>query len=171
MLHAAMVGALAMLLTNCLTLNLARRSLDGHVLLTIACSFALGNALDKTGAATWLGHGMLSFTAGDYLLMLIATYVLVNVMTEMITNNAAALLTLPIVLAVTQNAGMPAEPFVLTLMMAASASFATPLGYQTNLMIFGPGGFRFIDFAKAGLPLNLICGIATVMTVSLLYPL
>jgi len=66
---------------------------------------------------------------------------------------------------------MPAEPFVLTLMMAASASFATPLGYQTNLMIFGPGGFRFIDFAKAGLPLNLICGIATVMTVSLLYPL
>jgi len=90
MLHAAMVGALAMLLTNCLTLNLARRSLDGHVLLTIACSFALGNALDKTGAATWLGHGMLSFTAGDYLLMLIATYVLVNVMTEMITNNAAA---------------------------------------------------------------------------------
>lgn len=171
MLHAAMVGALAMLITNCLTLNLARRSLDGHVLLTIACSFALGNALDKTGAAAWVGHGMLSFTAGDYLLMLIATYALVNVMTEMITNNAAALLTLPIVLAVTQNTGMPAEPFVLTLMMAASASFATPLGYQTNLMIFGPGGFRFIDFAKAGLPLNIICGIATVTTVSLLYPL
>ena len=73
MLNAAMVGALAMLLTNCLSLNLARRSLDGHVLLTIACSFALGNALDKTGAAAWLAHGVLSLTAGDYLLMLIAT--------------------------------------------------------------------------------------------------
>lgn len=170
MLHAAMVGALAMLASNCLTLNLARRSLDGHVLLTIACSFALGNAMDKTGAAAWLAHGVLSLTAADYLLMLVATYALVNVMTELITNNAAALLTLPIVLAITQNAGMPAEPFVLTLMMAASASFTTPLGYQTNLMIFGPGGFRFTDFMRAGLPLNLLCGVMTVLSVSLLYP-
>ena len=171
MLHAAMVGALAMLLTNCLTLNLARRSLDTHVLLTIACSFALGNALDKTGAADWVGYGVLSLTEGHYLLMLVTTYALVNAMTEMITNNAAALLTLPIILAITESAGMPSEPFVLTLMMAASASFATPLGYQTNLMIFGPGGFRFTDFVRAGLPLNIICGLATVTTVTLLYPL
>ncbi len=170
MLHAAMVGALAMLATRCLNLNLARRSLDGHVLLTIACSFALGNAMDKTGAAAWLAHGVLSLTAGDYLLMLVATYALVNVMTEMITNNAAALLTLPIVLAITQSTGMPAEPFVLTLMMAASASFTTPLGYQTNLMVFGPGGYRFTDFMRAGLPLNVLCGVMTVLTVITLYP-
>ncbi len=65
---------------------------------------------------------------------------------------------------------MPAEPFVLTLMMAASASFTTPLGYQTNLMIFGPGGFRFTDFMRAGLPLNVLCGVMTVLTVITLYP-
>lgn len=170
MLNAAMVGAIAMLISGCLTLNLARRSLDGHVLLTIACSFALGNALGSTGAAAWLATGILSLTQGDYLLMLIGTYVLVSLMTEMITNNAAALLTLPVVLAITHAAGMPPEPFVLTLMMAASASFSTPLGYQTNLMIYGPGGFHFTDFIKAGVPLNIICGITTVTMAMLLFP-
>ncbi len=171
MLNAAMAGALMMLVTNCLSLNLARRSLDGHVLLTIACSFALGNALETTGAAAYVGHYVLSMTAGDYLLMLIATYALVNLMTEMITNNAAALLTLPVVLAITQGAGVPPEPFVLTVMMASSASFSTPLGYQTNLMIYGPGGFKFTDFIRAGLPMNVICGVATVTVVYLLYPM
>ena len=171
MLHASMLGALGMLATKCLTLNLARRSLDGHVLLTIACSFALGNALETTGAAQYLATHLLALTAGDYLLMLIGTYLLVTVMTEMITNNAAALLTLPVVLAVTSGAGMPPEPFVLTLMMASSASFATPLGYQTNLMIYGPGGFRFTDFMRVGIPMNVFCGISTVIVVSQLYPI
>jgi len=170
MLNAAMLGAIMMMITNCLTLNLARRSLDGHVLLTIACSFALGSALEKTGAAAYMATWVLSLTGGEYLLMLIGTYVLVSLMTEMITNNAAALLTLPVVLAMTQAAGLPPEPFVLTLMMAASASFCTPLGYQTNLMIYGPGGFKFTDFVRAGLPLNVICGITTVLVVSQLYP-
>ncbi|MDX1588123.1 MAG: SLC13 family permease [Oleiphilaceae bacterium] len=170
MLNAAMLGAIMMLASGCLTLNLARRSLDGHVLLTIACSFALGNALGTTGAAAWLANGILSLTQGNYLLMLIGTYLLVSLMTEMLTNNAAALLTLPVVLAITQAAGLPPEPFVLTLMMAASASFSTPLGYQTNLMIYGPGGFQFMDFVKAGVPLNIICGLTTVTMAMLLYP-
>ena len=81
------------------------------------------------------------------------------------------LITLPIVLATTTAAGLPPEPFVLTLMMAASASFATPIGYQTNLMIYGPGGFQFNDFLKAGIPLNIICGILTVAVVTFWYPM
>ena len=134
-------------------------------------SFALGAALEKTGAAAWLAAGIMSQTAGDALLMLIGTYVLVTSLTETISNNAAALITLPIVLATTTAAGLPPEPFVLTLMMAASASFATPIGYQTNLMIYGPGGFQFNDFLKAGIPLNIICGILTVAAVTFWYPM
>ncbi|MFA9203463.1 MAG: SLC13 family permease [Flavobacteriales bacterium] len=171
MLNASMLGALAMLATRCISPNLARRSIDGHVLLTIAASFALGAALEKTGAAAWLAAGIMSLTAGDALLMLIGTYVLVTSLTETISNNAAALITLPIVLATTTAAGLPPEPFVLTLMMAASASFATPIGYQTNLMIYGPGGFQFNDFLKAGIPLNIICGILTVAAVTFWYPM
>lgn len=171
MLNASMLGALAMLATRCISPNLARRSIDGHVLLTIAASFALGAALESTGAAAWLAAGIMSMTAGHALLMLAGTYLLVTLLTETISNNAAALISLPIVLATTTAAGLPAEPFVLTLMMAASASFATPIGYQTNLMIYGPGGFHFNDFLKAGIPLNIVCGILTVAAVTFWYPM
>jgi len=83
-------------------------------------------------------------------------------MTETITNNAAAVIMVPIVLAITASAGLNPEPFMYAVMMAASASFATPLGYQTNLMVYGPGGYRFSDFMRAGIPMNLVVGISTV---------
>ena len=99
----------------------------------------------------------------------VLVYVTVSVLTEVITNNAAAVLVIPVVLSMTTSLGVPAEPFVIAVMMAASASFATPLGYQTNMMVFGPGGYRFSDFVKVGLPMNLFIGLLTVTVISLVY--
>jgi len=95
----------------------------------------------------------------------------VSLMIEIIINNAAAVIMVPIVLAMTAQAGLNPEPFMLAVMMAASASFATPLGYQTNLMVYGPGGYRFSDFIRIGVPMNFVICLATVGTLLLLYPL
>src|SRR5690606_21341668 len=86
------------------------------------------------------------------ILMLVLTYVAVSLLTEVITNNAAAVIMVPIVIEITEKAGVTPEPFIFAIMMAASASFATPLGYQTNLMVYGPGGYKFSDFLRVGVP-------------------
>lgn len=171
MLHAAMLGAGAMVFTGCCSIQNARKSLDIPVILSIAASFALGNALYKTGVANLLAQQVLEIGQDNPWLLLVLTYLLVSFLTEIITNNAAALLTLPIVLAMTQTAGLNPEPFVVTIMLAASASFATPIGYQTNMMVYGPGGYRFSDFLKIGIPMNLVCGAVTVTVIPLLWPL
>src|SRR5690606_1555238 len=103
--------------------------------------------------------------------MLIMSYVTVMLLTEIITNNAAAMLMLPTVLAMTQSAGLNTEPFVFAVMMTASASFATPIGYQTNLMVYGPGNYRFTDFLRVGIPMNLVVGTTTVITLIIGWPL
>jgi len=171
MLNAALVGAGLMLLTRCCSVAEAKRSLDLTVIVTIAASFALGVALEKTGAAGWAAQGVLVVAGNDPWLLLLLTYVTVSLMTELITNNAAAVLMLPIVLALTTSLGVNPEPFIIATMMAASASFATPLGYQTNLMVYGAGGYRFADFMKVGIPMNLIAGITTVTVIPIFWPL
>jgi di/tricarboxylate transporter len=92
-------------------------------------------------------------------------------LTEVITNNAAAILMLPIVLQITEMGGLNSEPFVFAIMMAASASFATPLGYQTNLMVYGPGNYHFADFLRVGVPMNLVTGTVTLAVLLLGWPL
>lgn len=169
MFNAALAGAGLMLLTGCCSTYQAQKSFDMPVLLTIAASFALGNALQTTGAAQAIAEQIVAAGAGHPVLLLLLVYLAVSLLTEIITNNAAAVVMLPIVLSLAERAGMPAEPFVFAVMMAASASFATPLGYQTNMMVFGPGGYRFSDFLKIGLPMNLIVAIASVTTISLIY--
>lgn len=171
MLNAALSGAGLMLITGCLTVNQAERSLDLPVIITIAASFALGTALQKTGVAAYLAESIVAFSDYRPWLMLLLTYIAVSVLTEVITNNAAAVLMLPIVLEMTARAGIAAEPFVLAIMMAASASFATPLGYQTNLMVYGPGGYTFRDFLRAGIPMNILIGITTLAVLLLFMPL
>jgi len=167
MLNAALLGAAAMMLTGCCSAQQAQKSLDPAVLLTIAASFALGNAMYKTGVAQWLAEGLLVVGLGHPILLLCLIYASVWLLTELITNNAAAILMLPVVLELTQKAALNPEPFILATMMAASASFSTPLGYQTNLMVYGPGGYRFTDFLKAGLPMSLLVGITTVVVLTL----
>ncbi|SEI38104.1 TrkA-C domain-containing protein [Allopseudospirillum japonicum] len=171
MLNAALVGAGLMIITQCCTLGEARRSLDLTVLVTIGASFALGSALQKTGAAAFIGEHILLLAGEHPWLLLALTYISVSLLTEMVTNNAAAVLMLPITLSMTSHLGLNAEPFVLAIMLAASASFATPLGYQTNLMVYGPGGYRFSDFLRAGLLMNLLCALVTLTLLPLLWPL
>ncbi len=170
MLTAALLGALLMLITRCCSVSQAERSLDLTVIITIATSFALGHALESTGVADILAHSIVTLSQNQAWLMLILTYLTVSILTEIITNNAAALLMLPIVLGMSEQTGVASEPFVIAVMMAASASFATPLGYQTNLMVYGPGHYHFRDFLKVGIPMNLFIACMTVPLILVLWP-
>lgn len=171
MLNAALLAVAAMIISGCLSINQAEKSLDLPVLITIAASFALGAALQKTGVAAAIAELLVAFSGGRPWLMLTLTYVAVSLLTEMITNNAAAVIMVPLALALTQQAGLNPEPFMFAIMIAASASFATPLGYQTNLMIYGPGGYRFSDFLRAGIPMNIVVGVTTLAVLLLIFPL
>lgn len=171
MLNAALLGVAAMLGARCISVSEARRSLDLPVLVTIAASFALGNALEKTGAAEYLGNGIVAAAGSNAWLLLALAYLSVMVLTELITNNAAAMLMLPVVLAMTQTAGLNDVPYVMAVMMAASASFATPIGYQCNLMVYGPGGYRFSDFLRIGVPMNLLMALVTIVCIPFIWPL
>ena len=169
MLNAALVGAALVILTGCCSVGQAQKAIDVPVALTIASAFALGAALEQTGAASYLAEGVIGLSGDNLLLMLILVYIVVSVLTEMLTNNAAAILMVPVVLSLTRTLGVDAEPFMIAIMMAASASFATPLGYQTNMMVLGPGGYRFSDFVRVGLPMNLLVGAASIVVIVLVY--
>jgi di/tricarboxylate transporter len=167
---AALVATGAMVGLRCVSASEAIRSVEVRVLLAIASSFAIGTALEKTGAAAALGHGLVGFAEGAGPIgILAAIYLATAVLTELITNNAAAALMFPIAAATAQDAGMDLRPFLFILMLAASASFSTPIGYQTNLMVMGPGGYRFGDFLRFGIPLQIVLGIVSVGMVSWLW--
>ena len=169
MLNAALMGAALMIMTGCCSVGQAQKAVDVPVILTIAASFALGAALEVTGAASFAAESILAVSSGHLLFTLLLVYFSVSVLTEIVTNNAAAVMVLPVVLSMTSALNVPAEPFVIAVMMAASASFATPLGYQTNMMVFGPGGYRFMDFVRVGIPMNLFIGAVTVTVISQVY--
>ncbi|MGM0631658.1 MAG: SLC13 family permease [Pseudomonadota bacterium] len=171
MMNAALLGGGLMLLSGCLSVSQAEKSLDLTVILTIAASFSLGVALEKTGVAAALADIVVGLSGGRPWLLLMLSYLMVSLLTETITNNAAAVLMVPVVLAVTTQAGLNPEPFMLAIMIAASASFATPLGYQTNLMVYGPGAYRFTDFLRAGIPMNLLIGATTLVVLLIGWPL
>jgi len=171
MLNASLVGAGLMIATGCCTMPQARRSIDLSVILTIGASFALGAALSKTGAANFIAHNFLDHAGSNPYVLLFLVYIAVALLTEVISNNAAALTMLPIVLAVTEQLGLNPIPFVMVVTMAASACFATPLGYQCNLMVQGPGGYQFTDYLKPGLVMGAVCCAITVNVIPLIWPL
>jgi di/tricarboxylate transporter len=168
-LEAAFLAAGAMIGTGCLTASRARRSVDLPVLVIIASSFALGNAMTETGAAQWVAGGLLDFGPLTPWLALAMVYVLTAIFTEVITNNAAAVLMFPIALAVSEQLGVNFLPFAVAVMFAASASFITPLGYQTNLMVYGPGRYRFTDYLRLGVPLSLLIGSVAIGLIPLVW--
>ncbi|HPF35624.1 MAG TPA: SLC13 family permease [Candidatus Krumholzibacteria bacterium] len=162
MLQAGMAAAGLMLLTGCCSPAQARRSIEWDVLLTIAAALGLGLALETTGAARALAGGLLSLTGDQPWLALAMVYLTTTVFTEVITNNAAAALVFPVAMNTAEGLDVSVMPFVICVMVAASASFATPIGYQTNLMVYGPGGYRFSDYLRIGLPLNVLMGVLAV---------
>lgn len=170
MLEAALVASGAMILTRCCTISEARRSVDWSVLIVIGAALGLGKALDATGAAEGVAGGVLSLAGSHPWMVLIGVYVVTNVMTEVITNNAAVALTFPIALAAANALDVNFMPYVIAIMMAGSASFATPLGYQTNLMVYGPGGYSFFDFFRFGVMMNVLVGIVTCALTPLVFP-
>jgi len=170
LLQASLVAAGAMIVTRCCTTNQARRSIDWEVLLAIAASFGLSGALESTGAAEVIAQSMIGLAGGRPWLTLAVVYAITLVATELITNNAAAALMFPLALAAASSLGVSYVPFVIVVMMAASAGFATPIGYQTNLMVYGPGGYRFSDYMRIGIPLDLLVGVVAVLLAPLFFP-
>lgn len=168
-LEAAFLAAGAMIASRCITASRARRSVDLPVLVVIASSFALGTAMSETGAAEWVAGGLLNFGVLTPWIALALVYLLTAAFTEVITNNAAAVLMFPIALAVSEQLGVNFIPFAVAVMFAASASFITPLGYQTNLMVYGPGRYQFTDYIRIGAPLSLVVGVTAVLLIPMVW--
>jgi di/tricarboxylate transporter len=169
--HAALLAAAAMGATGCLSAEQARRSLDLPVILAIIGALVVGRAVETSGLAAGVAGPLIRASAdvGPWA-ALAAVYAVTLIMTELVTNNAAAALAFPIAHAAAQGLDVSFLPFAVTVAIAASAGFATPLGYQTHLMVLGPGGYRFGDFARMGVPLDVLCGIVTVALAPRIYP-
>jgi di/tricarboxylate transporter len=170
MLKGALLAAAAMLAFQCCTLSEARRAIDWQVLVAIGAAFGIGTALERTGAASFVAHHLIRWVGENPRLTLLAIHIITSVTTEMVTNNAAAALMFPFALATAQELQVNPMPFVISVLTAASASFATPLGYQTNLMVYGPGGYRFTDYLKIGIPMNILVTALTVTLAPLIWP-
>ena len=170
LLHAAMLAAGLMIITRCVSSNVARQNVRWEVLIAIAASFGLGEAMLKTGLASMVADAMLGLAGDNPFTALVVVYVLTMICTEVMTNNAAAVLMFPIAMATAASLGTSIMPFAVAIMLAASFGFATPLGYQTHLMVYGPGGYRFSDFLRMGTPLNLLMGTVAVPLIPLFWP-
>ncbi|MDX9911789.1 MAG: SLC13 family permease [Phycisphaerales bacterium] len=171
MLHAGVLAAGLLIVTRCLSGYQARRAVDWQVLVVIAASLALGRALHESDAATALGNGLLGLAGRSPMLTLALVYLATMLLTEIVTNNAAAVLMFTITQAAAEAAGLDLRPLAIAIMMAASASFSTPIGYQTNLMVMGPGGYKFSDFLRVGVPLNALCMLVTIVVIPMVWPL
>jgi di/tricarboxylate transporter len=169
MLNAALVAACLMLLARCVSGPIARRSIDWQVLTVIGASLGVGKAMEVSGAAQVVVDAFLGLANGNPWLALVIVYGVTMVFTELMTNNAAAALVFPVAMSTAQTLGVSHLPFIYAIMIAASCGFATPIGYQTNLMVFGPGGYRFRDFLVFGGTLNLVVWAVAVAFIPLIY--
>ncbi len=170
-LESALVAAGLMLALRCVSINRSRMNVSVNlpVLVVIGASFALGKAMEVSGAAAWIVQQVMPVEIPSPFVALVIIYILTSAFTEVITNNAAAVLVFPIALGVAEHLGVSPMPFVVAIMFAASASFMTPLGYQTNMMVMGPGGYRFSDYLRIGLPMNLVVAVITLTVIPLVW--
>jgi di/tricarboxylate transporter len=170
-LTAVLIGALGLLLSGCLTLDEAYQAIDWKVIFLLGGILPLGLALQQTGTAAWLADILLKPLEGmGPVFVLASLYLVTAVLTEGMSNVAAAILLAPIALSMAAGMGVNPQPFLIGITFAASTSFATPIGYQTNMMIHGPGGYRFTDFSRVGIPLNLIFWAVSVVLIPLFWP-
>jgi len=170
MVAAALVAAAIVVAMKCISSDEARQSIEWESLLLIAASFGLARAMEKTGLAEAIAQSTIA-AAGDHPhVVLAAIYLVTMLFTELMSNNAAAVLTFPIAWQTATDLGVSPLPFVMAVTVAASCGFATPMGYQTNLMIYGPGGYKFSDYVRFGGPLNLLVMAITVTLAPLIWP-
>ena len=168
---ATFLAAGAMILTKCCTMMEARNALDLSVLVTIASAFGLGVTVSSTQLDLWIAEQLFSLGIQSPFMALTGIYILTFILTELITNSAAAVLTVPIGIALAAQVGASPMPFVFAIMIAASSSFLTPIGYQTNLMVLNAGGYHPLDYTKLGFPLTLIVAVISLVTIPLVWPL
>ncbi len=168
----ALIAATAVVALGCLDHQEAYRSIQWDLLLLVFGMLALGEAMDKTGTGEVLVAG-LDFVAGGYgpLLLLVIIYAVTSFVTEVMSNNAAAILITPLAIGLANGIGIDPRPFVVAVMFAASASFSTPIGYQTNLLVYRAGGYRFSDFIRFGVPLNILFIPVAALVIPLFWPL
>ena len=168
---AAIVGAVLVVVTGCLELRKAYGAIEWNVLFLIYGMLGVGLAMEKTGGAEWISLGVVNLMSQfGPLAILAAVYLLTAALTELITNNAVAILMTPIVISIATSMEVDARPFLVTVMFAASASFLTPIGYQTNTYVYGAGGYKFGDFIKVGLPLDLILWVVAILMIPRIWP-
>ncbi|MBW2517279.1 MAG: SLC13 family permease [Deltaproteobacteria bacterium] len=167
----AMAAAFLMVITGCLQLRSAYRAMDGRVLLIIIATIALSAALEKTGTSDFYAKTFLGlFSGASPALVLCGVILLTSISTHVLSNNATAILLLPIAISAAQSLGVDPKPFIVAVCFGASACFATPIGYQTNLLVYGPGGYRFSDYFKLGMPLNLLVWVMGSVFIPTIWP-
>jgi di/tricarboxylate transporter len=174
--YASMVGALALLWMKIVTPREAYRSIDWQVLIMLYGLLGLGMAMQNTHTAEWLAQGLVGVCERfvDHgqlpIVLLWVVFLLTLLLTEVLSNNATAVMMIPIVVTLAHNLQVDARPFIMAVTVAASTAFALPMGYQTHMMIYGPGGYRFSDFLRVGIPLDLICWVTACLVIPCIWP-
>ncbi len=169
---SALLGCLALVVTGCLSWREAMNALSTRVILIIVASLAMGSALMNTGGADLIAQGFVALTFGAPPWMVLAGVMLMmGILTNIVSNNAAAVIGTPIAIGIAQSMGLPLEPFVLAVLFSANLSFVTPMGYQTNLLIMNAAGYKFGDFVRVGLPLAVLLWVTLTITLVVSYDL
>lgn len=167
----AIVGVVGILLLRCIDSDEAWSSIEGSILILIFSMLIVGAGLESTGAIGLIVSTIAPFlTDMPLFVTLLVVYVIASILTEVVTNNAVAVVFTPIVISLTAQLGVDPRPFLVAVMIAASASFATPIGYQTNTLVYGAGNYKFTDFLKIGIPMNIIVGLISITAISIFFP-
>jgi di/tricarboxylate transporter len=174
---AAIAGCVLLMITGAIKPREAYASVDWPLMFLIYTTIALGTAMDTTGAANWIAQNMVGFSADWFseawkpLAMLAVIYILTVIITEVLSNNATVVLMMPIALGIAAQLGLDPRPFAIAIILGSSAGFATPIGYQTNTFVYSAGGYRFSDFFRIGLPLNLLYLVGALVIIPMVWPL
>ncbi len=171
LLHCAFLAAAAMLLFRCCNMEQAMRAVNWEILMVFAGSAVLGLAIQKTGIAEWLANGILNVCGTNPIVVMTAICFVGTFITEFISNTAAGAIFFPIMYEAAEKLGYDPFPFLIALMISVSSSFATPIGSPTHMLVYGPGGYRFSDFLRIGLLMNIIILAANILIVNIVYPL
>ncbi|WP_022706816.1 MULTISPECIES: SLC13 family permease [Paracoccus] len=168
----AFIGVAVVLGTRCIDADEALSFVDGRLMALIFAMLAVGAGLERSGAVQLVVDQVAPWLATlPHWALVLAVYVLATTLTETVTNNAVAVIVTPVAISLGNTLGVDPRPLVIAVMMGASASFATPIGYQTNTLVYGPGGYRFADFIKVGLPLNLLMAVVASLLIPVIWPL
>lgn len=168
---AAFVAVGALIGTRCISPSQAREAVDWSVLITIGCGLGIANAMDQSGAARFVASGLVA-SVGEVgpMATLIVIYALCLVMAETLHHNAAVAIMFPIALAASRQLGVESAPFIMTVAIASACAFAFPISYQTHLIVYGAGGYRFRDFLRVGLPLDFVCAVVALTAIPWIWP-